>query len=80
MTRPPYHLSKNSQVGECKVLLPWTRQWGLVVKSWELGIERDSWASGTLFLCLSLHRIHYNIVMEFTSQLSSQPWHSSAGS
>lgn len=32
------------------------------------GIERDSRASGTLFLCLSLHRIHYNVVMEFASQ------------
>lgn len=64
MTRPSYLLSKNFQVGECKVLLQWTRQWGLVVKSWELSIERDARASGTVFLCLSLHRIHYNVVYE----------------
>lgn len=67
MTRPPYLLSKNFQAGECKVLLPWTRQWGLVEESWELGIERNSRASGTLFLCLSLHGCEGDVVMEFTS-------------
>lgn len=48
----PHVLGEHFQIGECKVLLLQTRQWGLMVKSWKPDIEWDSQASGSLFLCL----------------------------